>query len=174
MSKKLTIVITVFFTIIFSHLAGQQNVNAALTQESNGKQQIIVCEANKMVAAKEPQSNLVQGMRGNISPYSFWNLNNSSYYFSISNMHSYVYTNYYFNPNSQGIIYMSFISFNSGGHNITIRCFEVGSNSEVYSWTFNPENYSAITWSGLNPNKLYYFKFEINSGTLSGNGYIYH
>lgn len=116
----------------------------------------------------------LQEVKGNNIPTSYKNLANGAYHYSITNMQSYVYTNYYFNVNSQNMIIMSLDSFNSGGHNITIRCYEVGSNNQVHSWTGNPELYSGIAWPGLDQNKLYYFKFEISGGTLSGSGSIYH
>ncbi|MBR4144994.1 MAG: hypothetical protein IKU06_05995 [Lachnospiraceae bacterium] len=116
----------------------------------------------------------LQEVRGNTIPTLFKNLSNGAYHYSITNMQSFVYTNYYFNVNSQGMIIMSLDSFNSGGHNITIRCYEVGSNNEVHAWTCNPELYSGVAWPGLDQNKLYYFKFEISGGTLSGSGSIYH
>lgn len=116
----------------------------------------------------------LQEVKGNNIPTSYKNLANGAYHYSITNMQSYVYTNYYFNVNSQNMIIMSLDSFNSGGHNITIRCYEVGSNNQVHSWTGNPELYSGISWPGLDQNKMYYFKFEISGGTLSGSGSIYH
>lgn len=116
----------------------------------------------------------LQEVKGNNIPTSYKNLANGAYHYSITNMQSYVYTNYYFNVNSQNMIIMSLDSFNSGGHNITIRCYEVGSNNQVHSWTGNPELYSGIAWPSLDQNKMYYFKFEISGGTLSGSGSIYH
>lgn len=116
----------------------------------------------------------LQEVKGNNIPTLYKNLANGAYHYSITNMQSYVYTNYYFNVNSQNKIIMSLDSFNSGGHNITIRCYEVGSNNQVHSWTGNPELYSGIAWPSLNQNKMYYFKFEISGGTLSGSGSIYH
>ena len=88
----------------------------------------------------------LQEVKGNNIPTSYKNLANGAYHYSITNMQSYVYTNYYFNVNSQNMIIMSLDSFNSGGHNITIRCYEVGSNNQVHSWTGNPEHYSGIAW----------------------------
>lgn len=122
----------------------------------------------------DDEIHILQEDRGNYIPTSYWNLDNSAYHYSITNMQSYVYTDYYFAPNSQGKIYMSLDSFNSGGNNITIRCYEVSSNSEVAHWTNNPQIYSGLAWTGLSQNKMYYFKFEISSGTLSGSGTIYH
>ena len=116
----------------------------------------------------------LQEVKGNNIPTLYKNLANGAYHYSITNMQSYVYTNYYFNVNSQNKIIMSLDSFNSGGHNITIRCYEVGSNNQVHSWTGNPELYSGIAWPSLDQNKMYYFKFEISGGTLSGSGSIYH
>lgn len=116
----------------------------------------------------------LQEVKGNNIPTLYKNLANGAYHYSITNMQSYVYTNYYFNVNSQNKIIMSLNSFNSGGHNITIRCYEVGSNNQVHSWTGNPELYSGIAWPSLDQNKMYYFKFEISGGTLSGSGSIYH
>ena len=116
----------------------------------------------------------LQEVKGNNIPTLYKNLANGAYHYSITNMQSCVYTNYYFNVNSQNMIIMSLDSFNSGGHNITIRCYEVGSNNQVHSWTGNPELYSGIAWPSLNQNKMYYFKFEISGGTLSGSGSIYH
>lgn len=116
----------------------------------------------------------LQEVKGNNIPTLYKNLANGAYHYSITNMQSYVYTNYYFNVNSQNKIIMSLDSFNSGGHNITIRCYEVGSNTQVHSWTGNPELYSGIAWPSLDQNKMYYFKFEISGGTLSGSGSIYH
>lgn len=116
----------------------------------------------------------LQEVKGNNIPTLYKNLANGAYHYSITNMQSCVYTNYYFNVNSQNKIIMSLDSFNSGGHNITIRCYEVGSNNQVHSWTGNPELYSGIAWPSLDQNKMYYFKFEISGGTLSGSGSIYH
>ena len=122
----------------------------------------------------DDEIHILQENRGNFIPTSYWNLDNNAYHYSITNMQSYAYTGCYFAPNSQGKIYMSLDSFNSGGNNITIRCYEVSSNSEVAHWTNNPQIYSGLAWTGLSQNKMYYFKFEISSGTLSGSGTIYH
>jgi hypothetical protein len=123
---------------------------------------------------QDAEINHLQEVRGNNIPSLFKDLSQGPYNYSITNMQSYVYTNRYFNVNSQGQIIMSLNSFNSGGHNITIRCCEVGSNYDAHVLTFNPELYSGVTWPGLDQNKMYYFKFEISGGTLSGSGSIYH
>lgn len=113
-------------------------------------------------------------IRGNYVPTSFWNLDSfGSYQYRIVNMHQYAYTDYYFNVSSSGYIVMGMGTLDSGGNDITIRCYECGTYNEVMSWTGNPQSVSGLGWP-LNKYKTYYFKFEINTGTLSGNGTIYH
>ena len=112
--------------------------------------------------------------KGNSIPTQFWNLSVNTYQFSINNMHQYVYTNYYFAPDSNCCIAMSMGTLNSGGNNVTINMYETTNNICVASWTGNPQSIVGLGWTNLNPNKFYYFKFMISSGTLSGGGTVLH
>lgn len=128
-----------------------------------------------MVDSEKIETHYLQDTKGNNIPTSFWNLTNNPYQYAIVNMYSSCYTDFYFNTNSNGYISMSMGTLNSGGNNITIECYELGGSSNpVMSWTGNPQSIQGLGWGPLNQYKLYYFKFIIGSGSLSGSGYIHH
>lgn len=120
------------------------------------------------------ETHILEEVKGNSIPAYFWDLNNRPYQYAIANMQNYVYTDYYFNISSNNSIEMSMGTLNSGGRNITITLYEVGTNNAVMSWTGNPQSLQGLGWGPINPNKQYYFRFSITSGTLSGSGIIHH
>lgn len=113
--------------------------------------------------------------KGDNIPTSFWNLTNNPYQYAIVNMKNYVYTDFYFNVDSEDCIAMSMGTLDSGGADIKILLYEVGSNNVVQQWTGDPQSIVGLGFCGLNQYKNYYVKFLANQAdSVSGSGYIMH
>lgn len=113
--------------------------------------------------------------RGDNIPTLVWNLDAAGpYQYSISNMQHYVYTGYCFLPDYKNSLAMNMGTLNSGHRNITINLYESGTNISVATWTGDPQTIRGIGFVNLYVNKLYYIKFSISNGSLSGSGYVLH
>lgn len=117
---------------------------------------------------------ITENSRKNSKPTKFHALDNEDYYLSFVSNTQKTYTNYYFNPSTDGRIGVSISDIDCKG--LTITCYEVGSGSNVLSWTVDaPQTNTSLQFKGLASDRMYYFKFSAGEANdISGSSRIYH
>ncbi len=130
---------------------------------------------NDALGQERLEEHVLAEAKGNYIPTSFWNLDTyGSYQYAIVNMQHYVYTDFYFNVDYKNCIAMSMGTLDSLHQDITIGLYETGTNTRVTHWTGDPQSIAGLGFINLNAYKTYYIKFSINSGSLTGSGYVMH
>ncbi len=118
--------------------------------------------------------------RGNNEPGVYYDLFESDYFYSFSNMYNFTYTSCYFKPTSTGNLTLSLNSWTSGGEDVRIELYLdhfLLTDTLVSSctWVGNPTTILGIGYSNLDPDSNYYFKFlAYDADVVSGSGYVYH
>lgn len=115
--------------------------------------------------------------RGELVPTKIWDWSKGNYRYYLDNVTDYVMTSYVFSPDENGCLSISTDGISTAGENITISLKRSGTFVEhtVQSWTGNPQSIQGLGFSGLDPEKYYYFYFYVNRGvTANGGGIIHH
>lgn len=107
-------------------------------------------------------------------PTAYWNLSSSDYHGTLTEVRvNWLYTNYYFYPNSSGKLYLDYDiePINVAGTKMYIRVYDITTSSEVALYTSggSPTS-SCIQVSGLNTSHKYAFAFRAKKDLGAYNG----
>ncbi len=157
--------------------AGECYDNVSSEESYQGNPQIVVygpddTHLDAITEAQKTEPEILDELKGNSIPTTYWNLYNGPYQFFFVSLSGSTYLNRLFTTDTKNCIAMSMGSLNSGGHNITVTLYSGLNRTYVMSWTGDPQSISGLGFTNLDPNQLYYFKFEVSSGTLTGSGYV--
>lgn len=117
-------------------------------------------------------------MRGDSIPNQKRVLAGNPYCYHINNMYNHVYTDYYFEADSNGNIAVNFANLSSTGVPFTVNIYKLVFSIPVYVSGYSVTSSSTI---GVNfpslSNSYYYFIEFVNDSTstpISGSGWIHH
>lgn len=113
--------------------------------------------------------------RGTSKPTKFFDLTEGYYTASFDKFGGVTsaYTNYYFQPNSDGKIRINVSSIECDNKNVKIELYKVNDGKRT-TWEGDPTN-KLVTFSNMDTESMYYFKFKSDLfDSLKGYALIYH
>lgn len=172
--KSKIISILLIFSIMFIGIP-KANALEIANNTLNENITIEVSEGNK--AAKEFFENPSDVINGNIrstsKPTEFWDLSSSNYNGNLAEVRaSWLYTNYYFLPNSSGTINLDYWinPVNVKGTKMTIKLYNISTGKFVSTYTTEgAPTGSCVTFRGLNKNQHYAMAFQAVRDPLAYN-----
>lgn len=96
--------------------------------------------------------------RGDKKPVTYKDISFLPYKYHVTSLVTDGYTNYYFNVNNDGEIFISIGGLNSVGKDIAVYLYEANNDDYISKWTGNPDKYSGLEYNDLDTNKFYYFR----------------
>ena len=169
MKKKLMLA-TTFVTgaLMVTSLA---SVYAASVPNASSATSVPFTQLNTPVQAPS-RNNLSISPESTSPPTSWWDLSNSPYYGSFSDVRTGIYTNYYFTPSSSGALYLNQSVSGTSGQDFVVELVDyTEGGAEVY-YTIVPDNSSTnVTWTNLNPSHYYevWWAPENSNDAIAGN-----
>ena len=113
---------------------------------------------------KNPDDELSDYFRSTSKPSRYWNLNSSAYSGNLVEVRvSWLYTNYYFSPNNNGVIFLDYNikPLNVSGTKMQIGLYNKSTNSfDKYYTSAGAPTSACLRVSGLNKNQHYAFAFK--------------
>ena len=171
MKKRLLFVFLIAMIILPIGL----NVKAS---ESNKSENVEITVIDKKIPARgffiNPSDVIGNNSRSTSIPTAYWNLSSANYYGNLVEVRaSWLYTNYYFYPNSSGKLYLDYYitPINSPGTKMYIAVYDITTSSTVTTYTSagSPTG-SCIQVSGLNTSHKYAFAFKAVRDPWAYNG----
>lgn len=152
------------------------SVNAkTIVEDNNVEITVIDNQDNAPRGFFENPSDVINGSltRSLSIPTAYWNLSSSNYYGNLVEVRvNWLYTNYYFYPNSSGKLYLDYdiTPVDAAGTKMYIRVYDITTSSEiaVYTSGASPTS-SCIQVSGLNTSHKYAFAFRAKRDPLAYN-----
>lgn len=180
MRKKIILVFSFMFLVcamLISH--DRINVMADMLEEDNSDVTLTVYWKTGEVEVINvvPEDVIIPSVRGNAPPNFLYNLTKSPYTYSINGMTQFLYTDFFFNPDSNGGLAISTDGLNSGGKSIKIQLMYYNGlfDSVVTTWTGNPQSIQGLGYSNLSTSGRYHFLFKAyDADSVSGEGMIHH
>lgn len=125
--------------------------------------------------------NINPRLRGNNIPTTFWDLTAKGAYSVQMGPNGqggilWTYTNYIFNPNSSGEIFIDNTNMTSDNQDMYIECYVSGTNALATTWVGKPlPAGTVVKFYNLSTSNRYYFKFGSTPNYfLGGTGSIYN
>lgn len=113
--------------------------------------------------------------RGNKKPVLYKDISLLPYKYSVTFPMSDGYTNYYFNVNNDGEIFIAIGGLDSVGKDITVYLYEANNDDYISKWIGNPDKYSGLEYNDLATNKFYYFRITAKlDNEVKGSVAVYH
>lgn len=157
--KLLTLIISIFLFNCLNVNAMEQNIqNDSINFEE------VSLGTSSVELYENPDDVLSASYRSTSKPTQYWNLSSRAYSGNLVEVRvNWLYTNYYFSPNSSGIIFLDYnISpLNVSGTKMQIGLYNKSTDSFVKYYTSSgAPTSSCLRVTGLNKNQHYAFAFK--------------
>lgn len=179
-------IIFTLLTISFISL-GFNSVSAQELKTDNENSNVIIEEISTSSSSRAfftNPSDTLNGMLYSLNvPTSFYNLNNDSYTANLTEVgHGWLYTNYYFSPNSSGVLFVDYDvrQMNAWSTGMQIGVYDIETRKMVQTFNVNKVPTAAcLRISGLNTSHHYAIAFTLYnysdiSARVQGTAVVYH
>lgn len=172
--KSKIMAMLLILSVVFSSFP---KVNAMQIDNSTSTENVTVEVSEGNRAQKEFFENPSDVLNGHLyevtKPTKFWDLSSKDYNGNLVEVRaSWLYTNYYFSPNSRGELNIDYwiTPVNASGTKMTISVYNISTGKFVTSYTTAGSPTGAcVTFRGLNTNQHYAFAFQAVRDPLAYN-----